>query len=48
MILNSSKAFIDCAKHRYFVHLTRSSILIDPDVVKRIQELPTNVSSQSN
>ena len=48
MFLNSSKSAIDCAKHRYFVHLTRSSILTDPDVVKRIQELLTNVSSRCN
>ena len=48
MILNSSKAVIHCAKHRYFGHLTRSSILTDPDVVKQIQELLTNVSGRSN
>jgi hypothetical protein len=44
MFLNSSKSAIDCAKHRYFVHLTRSSILTDPEVVRLIQEQLANVS----
>jgi hypothetical protein len=44
MILKSSKAVIDCAKHRYFVRLARSRILTDPDVVRLIQEQLANVS----